>query len=226
MASHERLCFAEAAEVPLDAIHLHFMSEGKLTNAELRGVDTVFFGGSGAYSVNDDVQWIRDGLEALLRVVDQRVPAWASCFGFQGLARAMGGEVVRDDEREEMGAVELQLTAAGRADPLMSTLPDRFWGEEGHHDRVTTLPAGVIRMVTGTVCPEQAFRVDGAPFWASQFHPELTPERTAARFEHYREHYFRGPAEEADATLEKLRTGPSTPAVGQLLRQLVRGGFH
>jgi len=225
MAAHERRCFADNARIPLEHLDVHFMVHGPLEPGFSR-YDAVFFGGSGAYSVLDDIQWIRAGMEALQRVVDARVPAWASCFGFQGLAVALGGEVRRDDDATEMGSTLLHLTPEGARDPLMRSLPASFWAQEGHHDRVTVLPEGVVRLAYGDVCPEQAFKVDGAPFWASQFHPELTIQATVDRFHHYREHYFEGPPEAADQVLHQLQSGEETQAVCELLAMLPRAGFQ
>lgn len=225
MALHERHCFAATAQLPLEQLDVHAMASGRLDASTLPRYDVVFFGGSGAYSVLDDVPWIRDGLTALQEVVASRVPAWASCFGFQGLALALGGEVVNDEARTELGATLLTLTPEGRADPLLRGLPDTFWAQEGHHDHVTRLPPGVTRLVTGDVSAEQAFRVDGAPFWASQFHPELDPSTTVQRFLHYLELYFTGSRAEADAMLATLRAGIQTPEVPQLLARLARGDY-
>lgn len=218
---HEHACFAREAGIEPSQLDVHQMVHGALSSSTLTPYDAVFFGGSGAYSVLDDVHWIRQGLDALRTVVDARIPAWASCFGFQGLALALGGEVIHDASREELGSTRLRLTPAGQEDALLGTLPSSFWGQEGHHDRVSTLPDGVISLVTGEVCPEQAFRVDGAPFWASQFHPELRVDGTVLRFRHYLEHYFHGTREEAEVTLRRLESGPETPEVNRLLWHLV-----
>ena len=68
----------------------------------------------------------------------------------------------------------------------------------------------------------QAFRVLGAPFWASQFHPELTPDRTMERFLHYKELYVGdGDMDEVEATLRARQQ--QTPEVASLLSRLVRG---
>lgn len=225
MAAHERKCFADCARIPIDHLDVHAMVEGPLQMAGLARYDGVFFGGSGAYSVLDDVAWIREGMVALQRVVEARIPAWASCFGFQGLAVALGGRVERDDARQELGATWLSLTDAGKVDPLLRHLPASFWGQEGHHDHVTVLPPGVTRLVTGEVSPEQAFRVDGAPFWASQFHPELDSRTTVERFLHYLDLYHEGSKEDAHRMAEHLRAGEITESVADLLAHLVRGEF-
>jgi GMP synthase (glutamine-hydrolysing) len=218
MLAHERMCFAERSGLPLEQVHVHPMVHGRPDRAKLQSYDVLFFGGSGAYSVLDNVPWIHDGLAVLQEVVDLGKKSWASCFGFQGLSLAMGGTVIHDDDLTEMGATQLTLTPAGRADPILSVLPEPFWAEEGHHDHVIDLPNGVTLLATGSKVRNQAFKVNGIPFYASQFHPELTVQRTLDRFIHYRDHYIE---EDADAVFAMLAAGQDTPEVGQLLRRLV-----
>ncbi len=224
MAEHERKCFADRSSLPLDAVDMHPMQRGRPSPEHLKPYDAVFFGGSGAYSVLDDVDWIRAGVDLCLDVIRLQIPGYASCFGFQGLSMAMGGEVVSDAARTELGATPLQLTDAGAADSLFKILPRRFDAQEGHHDHVTRLPPGVTLLATGEVSPYQAFRVDGAPFWASQFHPELTRESTVARFIHYRDLYSTNP-EEAEKTLQTLGSREDSPELAGLLARLVRHQF-
>lgn len=221
MARQEQRCFADRADLPLDRVDLHAMVDGRPAKDLLKRYDGVFFGGSGAYSVLDDVKWIQEGMATCVDVVELRIPAFASCFGFQGLALVLGGKVNRDDARQELGAYELDLTEAGAADPLLGVLPRRFWGQEGHHDHVDELPPGVTLLATGSrACPNQAFKVDGAPFWASQFHPELTIPTTIERFRYYQALYSAPGA--GDAAAEHILSGTDTPEMGEVLARLVR----
>lgn len=217
MAAHEVECFRSQAQ--LDEIDVHAMMHG---HPELAGYDAVLFGGSGAYSVLDDHEWIRDAVRVLLEVVDKKIPSWASCFGFQGLSMALGGEVIHDKSRAEMGSAWLMSTPHAASDPVFSVLPTAFWAQEGHHDHVVKLPRGVTRMVTGSAIENQAFRVDGAPFWASQFHPELTRETTLDRFHHYADHYLT--PEQRQPMLAEISRGRDTPEVAQLLVRATRIG--
>jgi GMP synthase (glutamine-hydrolysing) len=174
--------------------------------------------------MEDNTVWIRTAIEALTNVVEQRVPAWASCFGFQGLGVALGGRVERDDSKTEMGSVLLELTEEGRKDPLLSALPQKFWAQEGHHDRVVELPAGVTLLAEGSEVKEQCFKVDGAPFWASQFHPELTLENTLLRFRHYSQFYLQT-GEDWDERFRIMKQGEETSQMSQVLERLVYGHF-
>lgn len=214
MARQELRCFVESTGLPdLELVHA---AETPLDERLLDRASMFFFGGSGAYSVLDQHPWVRSMLDFLVVVVDRKVPAWASCFGFQGLALALGGEVNRDDARQELGAFPIDLTAAGAADPLFGPLPSTFPAQLGHHDHVDRLPSGVTLLATGRKIHNQAFKVDSAPFWATQFHPELRKATTIERWNYYRSHYAEHPAE-AEAIDRVMDESPDTPEVQTVL---------
>jgi GMP synthase (glutamine-hydrolysing) len=218
MAEQELRCFQQTARLP-ELVKVH-AAESALDAALLADAEMFFFGGSGAYSVLDTHGWVRSMLDFLVRVVDARVPAWASCYGFQGLALALGGEVNRDDARQELGAFYVDRTAASEADPLFADLPRSFPAQLGHHDHVDRLPAGVTLLATGRKIHNQAFKVDGAPFWASQFHPELRKATTIERWNYYRSHYA-GDPEGAAAIDRVMEESPDTPEAETILPRFV-----
>lgn len=225
MAGHERTCFARTCEVPEDHVTVHLVKVAPVTDADLAAVDGVVYGGSGDDSVLDDAPWGPTAVDALMRTIDSRKPTWASCFGFQAVARALGGPVVHDEAFTEIGTIELHLTPEGAEDPLMSALPSHFWAQAGHHDHVLSLPEGVTRLAVGQQPIEQAFRVDGTPFYASQFHPELTPDDLVHRFSFYVDNYFQAEQPGVEETIAALAAGHTTEAVPALLARLVRGGW-
>lgn len=218
MAAQELRCFQETSGLD-ELVKVHAV-ESPLDDRLLAESELFFFGGSGAYSVLDPHPWVHRMLDFLLRVVDAKVPAWASCFGFQGLALAMGGEVNHDDARQELGAFPIDLTEAGRADPLFAPLPTPFFAQLGHHDHVDRLPAGVTLLATGRAVRNQAFKVDGAPFWASQFHPELRKATTLERWNHYRGLYSAGDGHAAEID-RIMNEAPDTPETAGILRRFV-----
>ncbi len=221
MAEQERQCFADTARHPVELCS----AVGRIVPRDvLEDRPAVFFGGSGAYSVLDEHDWIKGMLDLLVHTADASIPAYASCFGFQGLALAMGGQVTRDDTRQELGAYEITLTPQAAADPLYRQLPQRFFAQLGHHDHVDALPGGVTLLATGDISHHQAFKVDSAPFWASQFHPELTKATTYARFLHYLDHYADDPDEAARIDAQ-MRAMPETKAPAVLLQDLVQLGL-
>lgn len=224
MAEHERSCVGAVCRVDPAEIVVHTALTDPLHASDLHGVDAVFFGGSGAYSILDPHPWRQDAIDALKRVIDERIPSWASCFGFQGLALALHADVVHDPSRAEMGGVQLQLTDLGAADPLVGMLPRDFWVQSGHQDHVDRLPEGCLQLATGGVGCEQLTKVDGAPFYASQFHPELDVEAIVYRFEFYADHYSHGDPEGFARKLAALQSSPDTPEMVKVLQTLVRQG--
>ena len=64
------------------------------------------------------------------------------------MARAMGGQVIHDADRAELGTRRLMLTDAGLNDPLLSPLGATFNAQTGHEDRVVTLPPGATLLAS------------------------------------------------------------------------------
>jgi GMP synthase (glutamine-hydrolysing) len=213
-ASFAARCGLDVAEVETtNALH------EPLTPGALDGADALFIGGAGAHSVTETYAWT-ESLVALCHVAaDRGVPTFGACWGHQFLARAFGGTVVHDGTRAEMGTHAVELTAAGRADPLFEGVPDRFEAQMGHHDRVSVLPPGAVELARNGVAPYQAFRLAGAPVYGAQFHPELDAAAERGRLLAYRAHYPEGGDDTAfQALLDGLRP---TPHADGLLRRFL-----
>jgi len=217
MVDHERSCFETQTARDLDVV---FAIERGLTEHLLEGRPAVFFGGSGAYSVTDSDPWIAEALDFFSLVVEKKIPSYASCFAFQGLALAMGGDISHDPAYSEMGIIDVDLTDAAKNDALFGGLPQRVAVASGHNDHVSRLPAGVTLLTVGGLVGNQAFKVDGAPFWASQFHPELTKADLIVRWNFYRDEFTKDPDQIAHTDAE-LAGSPETPEVNALLSRLL-----
>ena len=175
----------------------------------LDGVDAVMIGGSGAYSVTETFHWTQGLIDVCQACADREMPLFGSCWGHQFVARAFGGTVINDSARSEMGTVDVDLTDAGRQDPLFSTLPNTFWTQMGHHDRVEVLPDGAVELAETSVAPYQAFRLRDLPIYGTQFHTELDEATERERLITYRP-YYPEMADDAvfQATLDALRPSP------------------
>ncbi len=160
LAAHDLafdLCDATVSAIPEPASHAGVIVTGSVK------------------SVRHPEPWM-DGLGTLLlRAEHLGVPFLCVCFGCQMLARARGGRVVLSPSGWEIGAVEVELTAAGRLDSLFEGLPSPLRVLATHEDRVETLPPGGILLAGNDSAPIQAFRV-GDSVWGVQFHPEATAD--------------------------------------------------
>jgi GMP synthase (glutamine-hydrolysing) len=203
-------------------IHCVDLLQTVLTPGLLEGRDALLVGGSGDYSVLDPLPSIKRFIDFLGEVSALGFPTFASCFGFQALALALGGEVVSDPDRAEVGSYRLQLTAAGEQDPLFQTLPQRFIAQLGHKDHVTSLPSGVEHLAGSARSPYQALRVSGKPIYATQFHPELTWRDNRQRYLRYMSVYgaLFGEAE-AQERLESHVPGPEANTLLASFAQMV-----
>jgi GMP synthase-like glutamine amidotransferase len=114
------------------------------------------------------LDWLRREQVWLRERLDAGTPILGVCFGAQLLADALGAEVTRS-EPPEVGFHPVTLTAAGRADPVLGALPERFLAAQWHNWRFS-LPPGATALGASDVCL-QAYRRGNV--WGVQFHPEV-----------------------------------------------------
>ncbi len=218
MREQEVGCFARALDCPQENIARVDLLNSAPGKADLDRVDVVLLGGSGDYSVTADGPWIERTLDALRQLTDIAKPTFASCWGFQAFARALGGRCIHDPAHAELGNVELKLTDAGQTDALFGQLPPRFLGHAGHEDHVVVLPPDAILLASTAKVRHQAFRLADLPIYCTQFHPELDCRSLLERVEAYPQYVQRIagiPYDEFAATCQE------TPEANSLLRRFV-----
>ncbi len=160
------------------------------TRSSLDGIDVLFVGGSGRFSVASANFEGHDAfLELMEAVVEARLPTFASCFGFHALVKSMGGQLEKVEKYAEIGTFDIHLNDHGRRDPLFGQLPDTFPAQLGHNDSVVELPDSLVRLASSDACPVQAVRFPDEPIFATQFHPELTDRDNMKRYIQYLENY-------------------------------------
>jgi GMP synthase (glutamine-hydrolysing) len=132
-------------------------------------VDAVLvLGGHQNVGEEDAYPWLDEEYELLRGFVDSGTPLFGICLGAQTLAHALGARVAQLPS-QQAGFVDVELTPAGAADPVLGVLPERFEALVGNHYAFEVPTAGVT-LASSAVQP-QGFRV-GERAWAVQFHPE------------------------------------------------------
>jgi len=114
--------------------------------------------------------WLSDEVAFLQTALEARVPALGVCLGSQLIARAAGAWVGPARERE-VGWLAVELTDAGRADPVLSALPPVVEAFQWH-SYTFELPDGAAELASSPIA-RQAFALDGHA-WGIQFHAEVT----------------------------------------------------
>ena len=94
MRSQEIDCFAEDLRCDRHQIQVFDLLSGVPSRGQLDQVDMVLLGGSGHYSAASQGQWLELALDSMRRLFELDKPTFASCWGFQAMARALGGRVL------------------------------------------------------------------------------------------------------------------------------------
>jgi GMP synthase (glutamine-hydrolysing) len=135
------------------------------------GHDAVLvLGGAMNVDEGDAHPWLRGEQKLLGELIERQVPLVGLCLGSQMVAQAAGA-VPRRAVRPEIGWHPVELTAAGRLDPLLGPLGPSFEAFQWHSYEFP-LPPGAVALARSEVCL-QAARI-GEAAWAIQFHPEVT----------------------------------------------------
>jgi GMP synthase-like glutamine amidotransferase len=162
--------FADAVE---DAGHELVEWPVQLGGKAPEGADAVIVLGGAMHPDEEERHgWLSTELRWLEGLLENGTPLLGVCLGSQLVARAAGADVFRSPE-SEVGWYSVELTDAARADPVATSLPERFDAFQWHH-YTHTLPAGAVELARSRVCT-QAFRVGNA--WGVQFHPEVRVEQ-------------------------------------------------
>jgi GMP synthase (glutamine-hydrolysing) len=166
--------FAEAIEERGDELEEWSLAWGTPPPRPVDSYDAVLVLGGAMHADQDDHHpWLREENFLLQRLLSLHVPVLGICLGAQLLARAAHSEVMACTE-PEIGWHTVELTAAGRDDPLLGVLPERFDAFQWHY-YTYALPAGAEELARNESCT-QAFRL-GEETWGLQFHIEVLEEQ-------------------------------------------------
>jgi len=240
MRAQEVACFALALDCAPADIGVFDLLAAAPTIGRLKQSDMILLGGSGHYSAADipaprtaDERehpptgferdtWLNATLDALREIHDRGIPTFASCWGFQAMARAMGGRCIHDLPNAELGTIEMRLTPAGQSDPVFGQLPIQFTGQAGHEDHVVALPPDAMLLASSNRIAEQAYHFVGKPIYCTQFHPELDRASLLERVRAYPEYVERIAGMAYD---EFVANCQETPEANSLLRRFVKHVF-
>ena len=218
MAAHERACFAAAMGVPADELHTHDLVTDSPLPMPMASYAAALIGGSGDYNGRDQAPWLLRAIAfAQQELIAPGVPTFGCCFGLHLLGRALGVEVINEPPHREVGTFAIETATAAADCPIFGALPAVFLAQQGHNDRLASLPTAATLLCRNAQIPVQAFRLSGRPIWATQFHPELDMASNKTRYMRYIVNYSgpEGPPAD-DPVLASLRP---TPLATDLLRR-------
>ncbi len=116
--------------------------------------------------------WLVPEKRAIRRWVRElQRPFLGVCLGHQLLADALGG-TCGPQRPPEIGVLGVELTPAGRTDPIFDRMADRQHALQWHSVAVAQPPEDAVVLASSPVCRVQAMRV-GACAWSMQYHVEV-----------------------------------------------------
>jgi len=152
--------------------------------------DAIIPGGGpmGVYEIHKpEYEYILREADYLKTAIDAGTPVLAICFGHQLVAHILGGEVIRDEDRQEIGWFDVQQNESGLQAPLFSGIPNEFRMFQYHYDRIARLPENAKVLATSPNCDVQALEYEGLPVQSVQFHPEISAAQGRIIFESLRD---------------------------------------
>lgn len=137
-------------------------------------------------SAYDNDKWITGLIDWTKNAYAGQCKLVGICFGHQLIAQALGGRVEKAKNGWGAGIRESSIIDAFTADMFGDKTLSLLYN---HHDQVTALPRGAIRIATSDFCVNEGFRINRQVV-TFQGHPEYT---TA-----YAEHLLRNHAQGED----------------------------
>ncbi|HWK78455.1 glutamine amidotransferase-related protein [Microbacterium sp.] len=181
--------------------------------------DGVVVGGSPFNVVSEersDLQRrVENDLERLAQdAVAEHLAGMFTCYSIGVVTRMLGG-TVGTAVPESTRATSIRITAAAADDPLFGASAPEMSVLTAHKEGSIEPPPGAVLLATNDDCPVQAYRVGGR-LYATQFHPEVTPQDFVGRMAYYRTTGYFDP-HEYDLTAERVLA--SSPTGTDLLRR-------
>jgi GMP synthase (glutamine-hydrolysing) len=134
----------------------------------------------GPQSANDETPSMQLQLRQIETALHENIPYLGICLGMQTLVKAGGGNVV-PCQRKEIGFSDIdghryriELTQAGKEDPLFAGLEYSFPVFQLHGETVELFSTGMELLAKGKSCINQAVKV-GENAYGLQCHFEMTP---------------------------------------------------
>ena len=215
----EYLSFAEYCGVAphqLDILNVFDTPEFPVTAAD--EYDALLVGGASEANVlkPDQFPFVLQCQNLIRYCAETAKPVFASCFGFQLAVLALGGEILHKDEDFEMGTLPISLSESAVDDQLYHDTPDGFHAISVHRQYAETVPDDCEVLAYTDQCIH-SFKLQGKPFWAFQFHPEVDKATLIERLTFYKAHYTDG-----DGQLDRvLSSAVETPESNYLVRKFV-----
>ena len=218
--------FARYSKLDVDQFDvLNVFDQPEFGTDVARAYDALFVGGASEANVMEPETYtfVPFAERLLLQCIEDETPVFASCFGFQLAAQALGRKIIDDKENYEMGTIPISLTEHAESDPVFRGVSDGFLAVSVHQQKAMSPPNGCVELAYTEICCH-AFRVEDKPFWAFQFHPEVDLDILIERLTYYKEKYTDDDGHLAEVLENAQPTPESNHLIGAFVDRVLLGG--
>lgn len=202
-SENEYEAFLQFGDLAPESLHRIRAEQQSINNMNLEGYSGILIGG-GPFNMSDPVNKktaVQERVETeIFKLLDEIItwdfPLLATCYGI-GLVVAHQGGKVSTEYGEQLDAVTITLTDAGKRDKLMADIPPEFSAFVGHKEAAEILPKNATLLASSIWCPVQMFRIKNN-IYVTQFHPELDSVGLETRIRAYKHHGYFEPEEMDD----------------------------
>ena len=182
---NELNCFSRSLNIEKKYFTIKDLTRDNIKYSDIKKHDFIIIGGSGDYSIAKGGFFMNQTMDIMKFIFDKSKRTFGSCWGFQAMAKAIGGEVTNNLKLAELGTVELELTKKGQKDPIFGKMEKKFLCQMGHEDIVTKKPENSIILASSEKIEIEAFCFQNKPIYCTQFHPEIRVEDLKKRMRNY-----------------------------------------
>ena len=182
---NELNCFSRSLNIEKKYFTIKDLTRDNVKYSDIKKHDFIIIGGSGDYSIAKGGFFMNQTMDIMKFIFDKSKKTFGSCWGFQAMAKAIGGEVINNLKLAELGTVELKLTKKGQKDPIFGKMEKKFLCQMGHEDIVTKKPENSIILASSEKIEIEAFCFQNKPIYCTQFHPEIRVEDLKKRMRNY-----------------------------------------
>lgn len=138
----------------------------------------VILGGPMNVYEEDKYPFLKDEDRLIKELIKKEIPTLGICLGAQLIAKAAGAKVtkniVKQAHQKEIGWYKINLTDAGKKDPVFKGLDESFDVFQWHGDTFG-IPENGTLLASAELCTNQALKV-GRNTYGLQFHMEVTED--------------------------------------------------
>lgn len=170
--------------------------------------------------VYEDIPWIYKAKKLVKRIYDAEIPTIGICFGHQLIASALGGEVIKaEDKGHALGVQTWKITNTPdwMGKPSLTSLSLNA----SHQDQVIKLPEGSHLFAGSDFCPIAGFQVGS--MLTFQGHPEFDYAYTKFLID---KHEVKLDVTSKEKTLESLKMQPDSNVVGSWMVNFIKNEIY